>query len=256
MTGILCALPIIGAPTASPPANPLSVSRSPASVSGSASTSTVGTNSVTATASGGSGGYSYSWVRLSGDTNIAPTGSSSPTTAFQRTNCVAGTTYSATWRCTVTDSAGTQVTSGNVTVTITRTGATGGGGTFLGIANVTAAAASRVDQPIAVYTIKGDGSITYSTNNTDSWNGSTTVGSGYEVKATVTSGSVTGTTGSWLSLSSNRSWSITDTTQDGAARTATMTLSIRATGTTTNLDQATITLSADFQEPLVGDGFP
>jgi hypothetical protein len=93
----------------------------------------------------------------------------------------------------------------------------------------------------ATYSINSNGTYTGG-----SWNSSTTAGSGYEVKATLTSGSLTtGTTDSWLALSSNRSWSVTDSTQNNAPKSASFTLQIRATGTTTVLDSATITLTAN-----------
>jgi hypothetical protein len=64
----------------------------------------------------------------------------------------------------------------------------------------------------------------------------------YEVKATVTAGALSsGTTGSWLALSSNRSWSVGPVTLGNA--NATLTIEIRKDGVV--LDSATITLEAE-----------
>jgi hypothetical protein len=253
MTGILCSLPIIGAPTAPAPANPLSVARSTSSVSGSASTSTVTSSSVSATASGGTSPYTYKWLYVSGNRAISATSGNSRTTSFTRTNCSAGTSYAATWRCQATDAAGTVAYSGNVSITLTCTTSSGGGGggggggttsggTFLGISDTTISAVGVASSKTATFTIRSDG--TYSGGGT--WNSDSTVGSSYEVKATVTSGAITsGTTGSWLSLSSDRSWALTDSDQDDVEVDATFTLQIRSAGTTTVLDSATITLQAN-----------
>jgi hypothetical protein len=252
VTGILCSLPMIGAPTAAPSASALAVSLNRTSVSGSSTASSITTNSVTATGSGGTSPYTYSCSRVSGDRSISATSSSSRTTSFSRTGCVAGTSYSATWRYTVTDSAGDVVYSSNVSVTITCTASSVGGGggssggTFNGIADTDVSVIANGASQTATYTIKSDGTITTSDGGSATWNSSTTVGSSYEVKATLTSGSLTtGTTGSWLALSSNRSWSKTDTTAGNGGVAAAFTLQIRAAGTTTVLDSATITLEAE-----------
>lgn len=244
MTGILCSLPMIGAPTAEPPADPLAVSLNKSSLSKTATTSTISTGNVTATGSGGTSPYTYSWSRRSGDSNITATKSSSATTAFQRTGCAEGTSYSATWRCTVTDGAGDTVTSSNVTITIEREAADsggGGGGTFMGVDDSGASNIGVGSSKTASWSINSDGTYTGGT-----WNSDSGVGSSYEVKMTVSSGAISsGTTGSWLALSSNRSWAVTDSTQDGNAESATLSLQIRQVGTTTVLDTATITLTAN-----------
>jgi len=76
---------------------------------------------VVVTASGGSGsGYTYQWERLSGDTQTtasAPTGSS---TRWQRTLPTQSSVFTSTWRCRVSDSAGTVIYTPTVTVTFER----------------------------------------------------------------------------------------------------------------------------------------
>ncbi|KAB2901286.1 MAG: hypothetical protein F9K31_02555 [Dokdonella sp.] len=97
----------------------LAVSASPTSVSKIiASPGIATTNATTATADGGKGSKTYSWTRVSGDTGLTPTASTSATTAFQGT--VGGgnpTSRSAVFKCTVTDSSGS-ASSNNVSVYI------------------------------------------------------------------------------------------------------------------------------------------
>lgn len=256
MTGILCSLPMIGAPTDTTSGTPaVTVSLNRTTVSGSASTASVTSNSTTATGSGGTSPYTYSWARVSGDRSISATSRNSATTSFSRGSCIAGTSYSGTWRCKGTDAAGNVAYSSNVSITLTRTGGSGGGGggggsgggTFNGIADMTVSVVDYGAPQTATYTIKSDGSITGSDGQSDTWNSSSSVGSGYEVKAILDSGSslTSGTTGSWLALSSNRSWSKTDSTAGTGDVSAGFTLQIRAAGTTTVLDTAAIGLIAD-----------
>ena len=77
------------------------------------------------------------------------------------------------------------------------------------------------------------------------WATPTSIASNYEVFATLNSGSLTtGTTGSWLSVSTNPTW----TRSNGAIGTivfVNMTIQVRAIGTTTILDTWTIGLEAE-----------
>ena len=68
----------------------------------------------------------------------------------------------------------------------------------------------------------------------------------YQVRATVTSGSVSGSaTGSWLALTSTRAWSVTDNFAGGPSATANITVEIRDTATNTVRASASITLNAN-----------
>lgn len=70
--------------------------------------------------------------------------------------------------------------------------------------------------------------------------------SNYEVYATLQSGTLfSGTTGSWLALSSDREWSVRDAVPDSISETAVLSLQIRNALTTIVLDTATITLTAE-----------
>lgn len=80
---------------------------------------TVTSNNVTVSVTGGTGPYTYSWVRLSGDSAVSATASTSATTAFSATIGKNGE-KTATFRCTVTDSLlATDTVSVSVTLTYT-----------------------------------------------------------------------------------------------------------------------------------------
>lgn len=80
--------------------------------------------------------------------------------------------------------------------------------------------------------------------NVYAWCTPGSVASSYEVFATVTSGGLSsGTTGSWLSLGTNREW--TREAPPPQFQQCVFTLQIRKIGTTTVLATATITLEAD-----------
>lgn len=65
-----------------------------------------------------------------------------------------------------------------------------------------------------------------------------------EAKATVTSGSISsGTTGSWLALSTTRTWTVSRATV--GISSATMTVEIRRIGTTLTLGSCSVTLTAE-----------
>lgn len=102
----------------------------------------------------------------------------------------------------------------------------------------------------ATYTLESDGDVVTATTPL----GSSDIGdwidpkasapSDYEVQATLNSGTLTtGTTGSWLALSSNRSWTLTRLTV-GAATQVTLTIEIRK-GSGAVLASATVTLDAE-----------
>ena len=81
----------------------------------------------------------------------------------------------------------------------------------------------------------------------ENWVTPTSQAANYEAFVTVTSGSLNGgTTGSWVALSSNRSWYIQSTVT--GLKTCVFTVQIRRIGTGTVLDTATITLNADVSD--------
>ncbi len=100
-------------------------------------------------------------------------------------------------------------------------------------------------------TFESDGDITASGNSvfpTDrgDWLSPTSSAPGlYEIRATVVSGSVSGSsTGTWLALTSNRAWTVTSPGFVGT-NTAQLTVEIRNNGGSV-LDSTTVNLSAEF----------
>ena len=75
------------------------------------------------------------------------------------------------------------------------------------------------------------------------WLVNSTTGSNYEIRVTPTSGTFSsGTTGSWLALSSDRTWAVNRASL--GTKTCIATVEIGLVGTSTALDTATITISA------------
>jgi hypothetical protein len=97
----------------------MTVALSQSSVSRSARLGTINTAAVTCTPTGGLNPYTYSWVKQSGDT-ITANQPTSASCAFQASGMVEEEVRTAVFRCTVTDTLGTAVTSSDLTVTITR----------------------------------------------------------------------------------------------------------------------------------------
>lgn len=101
----------------------LNATASPSSVTKSGAGTPQTTASVTVTPTGGTAPYTYSWVRNSGSTSIAVDSATAATTTFTGTSLASGTTYSAVFRCTVTDNVAATKTV-DVNVEITRTAMT------------------------------------------------------------------------------------------------------------------------------------
>lgn len=102
----------------------------------------------------------------------------------------------------------------------------------------------------AQYTTVGNNSVP--TQGTGSYAGEWMINppsSQYEARATVTLGSLSsGTTGTWLALSSSRSWTCTTTIGGGggdSSQLCTLTVEIRDAATLQVLDSATISLDAE-----------
>jgi len=97
----------------------------------------------------------------------------------------------------------------------------------------------RLDANGKVYDVK-NGSASF----IEDWVTPTGAASSYEAFVTVTSGTLSsGTSGSWVALSSTRDWSVTRTSV--GVNACTFTVDIRKVGTSTVLDSATIDLTAE-----------
>ena len=102
----------------------------------------------------------------------------------------------------------------------------------------------------ATYTLESDGDVMSATTDGGSVDAGDWIDpkanapSDYEVQATLVAGTLsTGTTGSWLALSSNRSWTLQRVTV-GVATQVTLTIEIRK-GSGAVLASATVTLDAE-----------
>lgn len=75
------------------------------------------------------------------------------------------------------------------------------------------------------------------------WLNGSSLGSNYDIRVTPTSGTFTsGTTGAWLNLGTQRSWTVSQTVPD--TKSCTATVEIRNASSLVVLDTATFTLSA------------
>lgn len=100
----------------------------------------------------------------------------------------------------------------------------------------------QLDSDGKVYKLEGTTASTPSTFVED-WVVPNGDASNYECFATLDSGSLqTGTTGTWLALTSDRMWGVAVTGL--GTQSATLTIAIREVGTGTNLTSATISLEA------------
>lgn len=112
--------PVNGVPAgASTVPSALGATASPTSISKTDPAASITTASTTVTAFGGTTPYTYAWTRNSGSTSISANSASAATTTFTGTSLVSGSTYTAVFRCTVTDNAAATTTV-DVPVTIVR----------------------------------------------------------------------------------------------------------------------------------------
>lgn len=108
-------------------ADPLTVTASNVSGTGNGSTgATAVTNTTTAAPAGGTAPYTYAWTLLTngGGTASYATNPSSATTAFVKTGMAQSTSFTDTWRVTVTDANGETATAG--VFAVFSNGSTGG----------------------------------------------------------------------------------------------------------------------------------
>lgn len=101
----------------------------------------------------------------------------------------------------------------------------------------------QVNSDSFVYTGLGAATITYTKQ--EQWDSVPSTVGNYEVRATV-SGGVTpsgSATGSWLNLGTTQAWTVVST--PGNTNTSSLTIEIRAVGTTTVLATSSVTLTSD-----------
>lgn len=94
----------------------------------------------------------------------------------------------------------------------------------------------------ATLTVDNAGNVDGGNSGTYAWLKSGGNASAYEIEATLNSGTVTGTFGSWLNLGTSRSWTLTRTTT--GTNVGTITIQIRPVGGSA-VATATITFQAE-----------
>ncbi len=119
----------------------------------------------------------------------------------------------------------------------------------ISISNETISALSFApDNATAAYRLNSNGQVESLVNGSpttlEQWCTPTSAAGNYEARVTVNSGALSsGTTGTWLALSTSRTWSVV---RSGAGSSScNFTVEIRRTGTTTVLDSAIIDLVAE-----------
>lgn len=234
----------------------LSGSASPSSIQHDYSGSTSATSgSVTVTATGGTPGYTYAWTHVSGSTDVTVTSASAAATTFGVTGLSDGATKSAIKRCTITDAAAATYTL-DVAVQFTRDDP--GDLVSAPPVDVITFKNSPTDAT-ASFRIAADGKWYTGqispTVDQGSWvtpNGSASL---YDVRVTRTGGSesafTSGTDGSWESLGTSRTWSLTNTTNADNVKDIVFTLEIRLNSSgvvqsTTTGNRLTAEVGTDF----------
>lgn len=124
-------------------------------------------------------------------------------------------------------------------------GPRGSSGPIVSISNGSVdASATSPSSATAYYELQSDGDTVTSDGAIADWLIGSVTGSDYECRATLVSGTLsTGTTGSWLALSSPRSWTVTRSSL--GSKTCTFDVEVGLVGTSTALDTARITLTAE-----------
>lgn len=212
-------------------ATPLSASVQPGSVSSETGSASQTTAAAAVTAQGGTPSYTYAWTWTAGGSGITINNPTSASSTFTSTSLNSGETRTGTARCTITDAA-MATTTVDVDVSISRPAAVITAirvGLFaVKISPNNASVAFRYDSDGHVYT-----STTTASPATDRgrWCDPVEYASLYQIRVTRTGGSETaftsGTLATWLALSSDREWRLTESTDGFAQRDIEFTIEIR-----------------------------
>lgn len=127
-------------------------------------------------------------------------------------------------------------------------GSAGGSSDSVTLNNATVSRVAPSGTATVIYRLGSDGTVYH--NRTGSYVAqyawTTGVPGNYEARVTVNSGALTsGTSGSWLVLSSNRDWTVSDTTANDGEVFAYLTVEIRDVATSTVRATASVNIIAE-----------
>jgi hypothetical protein len=159
------------------------------------------TNSVTVTATGGTPGYTYSTTFTSGGSGITTNNGTTTTPSWSATGLAEGETRFGTARIRVTDSAGSPATFDvNVSVTITREY-----GVTLHALELVNSSTGSLSAAVSTFAVSSDGYVYPSPGTAYQWKSPSASAGDYDVRYTLNSGTLnSGTTGTWMALSTTR----------------------------------------------------
>ncbi len=213
-------------------ATALSASVSPGSASSRTGSASQTTGSVTVTATGGTSPYTYAWTWASGGSSITTTSNTSASTTFSATSLTDGELRFGIARCTVTDNVSATYTI-DVEVTIERPAPEATAPKVV-LASVT----NEPTDAICSFKLDADGHW-YSSNSSatpttdeDLWCDPVDYVSNFQVRITRTGGTETAFSSgpalnSWFALSTDRTWSLSNTTNATSEKDILFTIEIR-----------------------------
>lgn len=213
-------------------ATALSASVSPGSAQSRTGSASQTTGSVTVTATGGTSPYTYAWTWASGGSGITITSNTSASTTFSATSLTDGETRTGIARCTVTDNVAATYTI-DVEVTIERPAPEA---TAPKVVQV-----SVTNQPtdaICSFKLDNDGhwysssSSATPTTDEDLWCDPVDYVSNFQVRVTRTGGTETAFSSgpalnTWHALSTDRTWSLSNTLNTASEKDIFFTIEIR-----------------------------
>jgi hypothetical protein len=220
---------------------------SPGSATADGFTSSLTTGTVTVSASGGTPGYTYTTTAISGGAGISTNNGTTTTPSWTAAGLAEGDVKSGTYRIRVQDSLGATADV-FVAVTITREFGVVVNDTTINATGAAASGFSGGTPAVATYTVANDGSIYPSPGTNYQWKNPSATASDYDVRFTLTSGSIdTGSSAAlstWLSLASASSLVKTKSPSAPAGTdTAVLTVEIRLHATLVVLDSGTLTMN-------------
>jgi hypothetical protein len=159
------------------------------------------TNTVTVTPTGGTPGYTYATTFTSGGASITTNNGTTASPSWSATGLSEGETRSGTARIRVTDSAGSPATFDvSVAVTITRQY-----GVTLSALTLVNSHGGTMSAAVSTFAVSSDGNVYPSPGTSYQWKSPSASASDYDVRYTLNSGTLnSGTTGTWMSLSTTR----------------------------------------------------